>query len=35
MVKTKDITNILMEEIYVHILLRKVRNEKKYSDTSH
>ena len=29
MVKTKDITNILMEEIFVYILLRKVLNKKK------
>ena len=33
MVKTKDITNILMEEIFVYILLRKVRNKKKKTKT--
>ena len=28
-VKTKDITNILMEFVFVYILLRKVRNKKE------
>ena len=32
MVKTKNITNILMEEIFVYILLRKVRNKKKVTE---